>query len=253
MNDSFKWPDGRSCAVSLTYDDALPIHYEYVGPALEARGMLGTFYLLISGDPMKNFDRWKHLALQGHELGNHTLFHPCRRETPEMYSWMDDGFDLQDYTPYRFQQELRVANLFLHLLDGKQTRTYGATCCDTYIGRGRNKRSIEDLLREDFVAVRGRQTDKMITVSRDLNLMNLGHTGADFRSFATLRDEIAAAHKAGAWLVYHIHGIGPKTSELFIERHAHEHLLDYLSSQHDIWVTPFIKVASWIRQWQEEH
>jgi hypothetical protein len=32
--DDFRWPDGQRCAVSLTYDDGLPVHYEYVGPAL---------------------------------------------------------------------------------------------------------------------------------------------------------------------------------------------------------------------------
>ena len=32
--DDFRWPDGQECAVSLTYDDGLPVHHEHVGPAL---------------------------------------------------------------------------------------------------------------------------------------------------------------------------------------------------------------------------
>ena len=45
MSDVFRWPEGRRCAVSLTYDDALPVHYEHVGPRLEAHGLRGTFYM----------------------------------------------------------------------------------------------------------------------------------------------------------------------------------------------------------------
>lgn len=54
MAGSFHWPGGRSCAVSLTYDDALPIHHEYVGPRLEAHGLRGTFFLNIAASPMQN-------------------------------------------------------------------------------------------------------------------------------------------------------------------------------------------------------
>jgi hypothetical protein len=28
------WPDGQECAVSLTDDDGLAVHYEHAGPAL---------------------------------------------------------------------------------------------------------------------------------------------------------------------------------------------------------------------------
>ena len=246
----FKWPGGRCCAVTLTYDDGLAIHHQYVGPALTARGLLGTFYVLINNDPLNNFDAWRHLASQGHELGNHTLFHPCRKNTAEDYAWLDEGFDLRDYTPYRFQQELRVANLFLHLLDGKHVRTYGATCCDTFIGRGNNMISMGTLLQEQFVGARTRQIDEVITISRDLNLMDVGHSRADFKSFAELKREIAKVKEAGGWIVYHIHGVGSETKELYIERAEHEALLDYLTADTAIWVAPFIDVADWIRQWQ---
>jgi peptidoglycan/xylan/chitin deacetylase (PgdA/CDA1 family) len=251
MRHDFRWPSGRSCAVSLTYDDGLAVHHEYVGPALEARGLLGTFYVLVSGDPMQQFEAWRRLGAAGHEMGNHTVFHPCRRDRPDIYPWLDDGFDLRDYTPYRFVQELRVANLFLHLLDGRRVRTYGATCCDLHVGRDGHKTSIETLLRaERFLGARGTQTDRVTTVTRHLDLMNVGHTRADGRSFDELRDEIRAAKRAGGWLVYHVHGVGAETKELYMERAQHERLLDYLAAERDVWVQPFITIVRWIRQWQ---
>jgi hypothetical protein len=144
-----------------------------------------------------------------------------------------------------------VANFFLHLLDGKRERTYGNTCSDTFIGHGSNKISIDDLLRQDFLAARGAFTNKMISVTRSLNLMNVGHCSADGRSFEELRDEIRAAREAGSWLVYVIHGVGAETKELYIERNIHERLLDHLAEEKKVWTQPFITVASWIRQWQE--
>ena len=201
-----------------------------VGPALEARGLLGTFYVFVGGDPIKQLAPWRTLGDRGHELGNHTLFHPCRRERPGTHPWLDAGFDLRSYTPYRLQQELRIANTFLHLLDGKTVRSYGATCSDMRIGAGASERSIEDLLRDDFIAVRGRQTDQQIIVSPSLNLMNVGHCAADFCSFAHLQREISTCKSTNAWLVYHIHGVGKETKELFIERDVHERLLDYLAA-----------------------
>ena len=41
---------------------AIPIHYEYAGPALEARGLFGTFYLHVGGDPIVNPEPWRALA-----------------------------------------------------------------------------------------------------------------------------------------------------------------------------------------------
>jgi endo-alpha-1,4-polygalactosaminidase (GH114 family) len=91
----------------------------------------------------------------------------------------------------------------------------------------------------------------MISVSGALNLMNVGHCIADFRSFEELKDELCAAQDAGAWVVYLIHGVGAESKELYIERDVHERLLDYLAAEQDIWTQPFITVASWIRRWQE--
>ena len=39
------WFGGRNCAVSLTFDDGMDSHLDVVVPALDARGMAGTFYV----------------------------------------------------------------------------------------------------------------------------------------------------------------------------------------------------------------
>ena len=87
MNQS-SWPAGKRACVSLTYDDALPRHFQEVAPTLERRGLRGTFYVPISGGLLDHWDAWKAVAADGHELGNHTIFHPCRKDG-EIYDWID--------------------------------------------------------------------------------------------------------------------------------------------------------------------
>lgn len=75
----FQWPQGRKGAVSITYDDALPCHHQLVAPAWEAVGLRATFYTPIRSTLMEEVEAWRAVATKGHELGNHSLFHPCRK------------------------------------------------------------------------------------------------------------------------------------------------------------------------------
>ena len=70
--------NGKKCAVVLTYDDALNTHLDNVIPALDSLGFKGTFYLTgyFPGSRTRVAD-WSKAGKKGHELANHTLFHPC--------------------------------------------------------------------------------------------------------------------------------------------------------------------------------
>ena len=239
------WPADRTCAVSITYDDALPIHHEVAGPALEARGLRGTFYLNVAAAPSRDPLAWRLLAAQGHELGNHSIFHPCRRGVRGR-NWVNRAFDLGRYTPNRFLREVQFANAFLNLVDGLSERTYAYTCFDTHLGRWPNKMPIAKLIRSDFVAARGGRTDKPIVPSRDLDLMNLGSFLADGLSLRSLTDAITMTRDQGGWLILVIHGIGVGTHESFIEPSTHNALLDFVAAK-DIWVAPTVAIARWVR------
>src|SRR3982750_860938 len=70
--------NGKKCAVVLTYDDALNVHLDNAIPLLDSLGFKATFYL--SGYFPGFRDRitdWQKASSKGHELANHTLFHPC--------------------------------------------------------------------------------------------------------------------------------------------------------------------------------
>ena len=76
--DQFRWPNGAKAAVCLTYDDGVDIHLDHAAPDLEAVNLRGTFYVPgHSRSLYERMDEWRALAARGHEIGNHTVFHPC--------------------------------------------------------------------------------------------------------------------------------------------------------------------------------
>ncbi len=247
---NFRWPEGQKCAVSLTYDDGLPVHYEYVGPALREAGLLGTFNVLIRGDPLQHPEQWRLLAQAGHELANHTLFHPCRREPEEGYAWLEECYDLCEYTPERMRAELEIANLILYLLDGKRERTFGNTCCNTTLGRGRREIQMDQLLSEQFVAARGPFNCQVADVKNGLNLMQVGHFGADKQHMALdeIIQTIERAAQTGGWAVFMTHGVGEGTHSMYMEKSDHEKLVAWLAANKArVWTAPFIDVSKYVK------
>jgi hypothetical protein len=244
----FRWPAGQKCAISLTYDDGLPVHYEYVGPALSKAGLHGTFNVLIRSDLLQHPEQWRRLAQSDHELANHTLFHPCRRQADN--TWLEECYDLCDYTPERLRVELEIANLILHLLDGKRERTFGNTCCDTTIGRGDREISMDKILGDLFIAARGPFNRQIADVNQGINLMQVGHFGADKQNMAyeDIQETIQRAVEMGGWAVFMIHGVGEGTHALYMEKSTHKKLVAWLAvNKADIWTAPFIEVAKFVK------
>ena len=235
------WPNGASCAVSLTYDDSLTIHHRSVAPLLEAQGLRGTFYLSIHN--LRDFDAWKGVAARGHELGNHSLFHPCRREPPERFDWLAEEYDLANYSSRRFHDELELASKVLDMLDGGRPRSYGNNCCNLTIGRGDNEQPMDPILEQLFVAARGTVTNQPVDPAKPA-FTRLGHFSGDRKTFAQLRPEIENARDRGAWIIYMFHGIGKGTHKLFIEDEEHRALVEWLGRERaSIWTAPLVDVA----------
>src|SRR4051812_44818522 len=101
-----KW-NGHKAAVVLTYDDALNVHLDNVVPALDSAGLKGTFYLTVSSEAFtKRMDEWKLTAIKGHELGNHTMYHPCMGGKGR--EWVKAEYDLNTYTLRRIEDEIKM-------------------------------------------------------------------------------------------------------------------------------------------------
>ncbi len=239
------WPEEKRCAVSLTYDDAFDSHWSEVAPALERRGFRGTFYTPIRPSLWKSAEHWKKVAQAGHELGNHTVFHPCRR-APDTESYQSfDRHDLSRYSLEEFEREVEVANAFLQLLDGQSLRTYGNTCHNTTVGRGADEVSITPALRRLFSAARGaRRFELVASATSGLDLFEVGCISS--HHFEDLKRGIDHARETHGWLIICLHDVADQEERLRIARTVHEAVLDYLAADESTWVAPVRDVAAWL-------
>lgn len=111
--------NGKKCAVVLTYDDALNIHLDKVIPMLNSYQFKGTFYLIGSSPVVsQRIEEWRAAAKQGHELGNHTLNHPCNGNMPGR-EFITSETDLSKYTVARAVKETQLPIPYLKLLTAK--------------------------------------------------------------------------------------------------------------------------------------
>src|SRR3984957_11915902 len=91
--DGTSW-NHKSCAVVLTYDDAIDVDLDNVLPALDSLDLKGTFYLIGSSSVVaRRMAAWRKAAAEGHELGNHSMFHPCDGSVPGR-NWVSPENDL---------------------------------------------------------------------------------------------------------------------------------------------------------------
>ncbi|UFH52832.1 polysaccharide deacetylase family protein [Spirosoma sp. KNUC1025] len=239
--------NGKKCAVALTYDDALLIHLNNVIPVLDSSGLKGTFYL--SGyfpGFVNNLSRWKAAGDRGHELANHTLFHPCAGDRPGR-EWVNPTYDLSKYSVQRMTDEIRMTNILLKTLDGKSARTFAFPCGDTKIGNEDYYKPIAS----DFVAARGTTSEmKKIT---EINLADIGSYAINGESGEQLIELVKKAQETNSLLVFLFHGVGGGHS-LNVALAEHNKLIRYLK-QHvaDIWVAPFIDIAQYVKEHQTNH
>ena len=240
----FFWPEGATGVVSLSYDDGLTNHLEVVAPVLEVAGLRGTFYAHIMSDEFqKDQAGWRALAARGHEVGNHTVFHPCRNN-PGIHP----EFDLRRYGERRWCKEIELANWLLGQLDGQAERTFGNTCWDNWIGPDDAQICLEQLIARYFPAARGEQTGRPVD-PKSFNRYNLGTASADGKTFAELQPFIEAAVRDGQWLILTLHGIGAGSHTLFMEPADHQALVDWLAAnRRRIWTAPVLAVSRHLLQ-----
>ena len=228
--------NGKQCAVVLTYDDALNVHLDYVAKALDSLKLKGTFYLTVAAPGSRNrIDDWRKVALNGHELGNHTLFHPCAGNQPGR-SWVSPEYDLSAYSLKRMLDELRMTNTFLQSIDGKTKRTFAYPCGDMMV----RDTSYVQAIQSDFVAARGVLGKVMQpnTITRfDVNAYGMNnHTAEEMIAL------VKQAMTEKGLVVFLFHGVGGEHS-INVSRKEHNKLLGFLKqNEKDIWVAPMIDV-----------
>ena len=237
---------GKKCAVVLTYDDALNVHIKNVLPALDSLGLKATFYISDYFDGLKDqIFQWRKAAANGHELGNHTLFHPCAGGPGREFVRSD--YDLRYYSMKRITDEIKMANNLLTAIDGKTKRTFAYTCGDTKVG----DYSIINIIRQLFVAARGVQQE-MPPIDK-VDLYQIGCYSGNGQSGEEMIDWVKRTMSNHTLLVFLFHGVGGEHS-LNVSLEAHSQLLHFLKqNEKDIWIAPMLDVSEYIRNYQQKN
>ena len=235
------WPHQARAAVSLAYDDALNSQLDVAIPALNRHGLKASFYLTLSSDTVRHrLDAWRKVAAQGHELGNHTLFHQCSRSAPDR-SWVTVHNDLDAISVEQLVAQVRIGNTMLHAIDGEQARTFAAPCGDLNASGEPYLRALED----DFVAMKS----AFGGVVPDLHTLDPYAVGVEVVSDMTGRELIALvqrAAEAGTMINITFHGVGG--DYLSVSREAHEELLHYLAKNRGVfWTDTFIRIMQHVK------
>jgi peptidoglycan/xylan/chitin deacetylase (PgdA/CDA1 family) len=236
--------NSKECAVVLTYDDAINADLDNAIPALDSLGLKGTFYLIGSSPVViTRINEWRKAAMHGHELGNHSLFHPCDGSLPGR-SFVTLETDLSKYTVQRAVNEIRANNTLLKAIDGKDVRTFAYPCGDLTIGG----KYFYTQLTNDFAGARG-VTPGLQTITQ-VDLANIDCYGINGQSADYMIDLVKQAMQTHTLLVFLFHGVGGGHN-INVDLGAHSKLLHFLKqNQEKIWIAPMVDVAAYIKNYQ---
>jgi hypothetical protein len=239
-SNKFKWPGGASCAVTLTYDDGLKSQLNNALPYLDNYGIKGTFFpsgAALTDDA--NSPGWKQAAAAGHEIGCHTIHHPCDCS----HDFVRKGFSLQDYSMDRMRAELKE-NLAIINGFGYKSENYvfAYPCGENSLGEKRQQ-SYMPLVMEMFTAARGVEWKNADPGSVELYDVPCFGVECDGQGMIEIAEKAMAA---GAWAVFLFHGIGGDYISVTTE--AHKALLEYLFvNRPDIYTERFGNIAQYVR------
>jgi oligosaccharide reducing-end xylanase len=231
----------KQCAVVLTYDDAIDVHLDNVLPQLDSAGLKATFYLIGSSRvTSKRMNEWRKAAAEGHELGNHSLFHPCDGSQPGR-EWVTRENDLSRYSVKRAVQEIRATNDLLKAIDGRSVRTFAYPCGDLKIG----DTLFYDSLKNDFAAARG--TTFSLETAEKIDLSDIHCYGINGQNADYMISLVKQAIGSRRLLVFLFHGVGGGHS-INVGLEDHRRLIRFLKEhESEIWIAPMVDVASYLR------
>lgn len=230
-DEKIVWPNGAKVAVSLSYDDALDSQLDNAVPSLDGHGLKASFYLtLVSSSVRERLEDWRSLAANGHELGNHTIYHPCSGSLPDR-DWVQPYRDTDTYTLDQMVDEVVMANTILNAIDGETRRTFTPPCDDLIVDGVNYLLSVDQF----FVAIKG-QSNGMPETLYPL-FMPDGESGQE------LIDYVTSHSQEGMLLNILFHGIGG--DHLAVSSEAHAKLLRFLAENSDTyWVDTFLNIMT---------
>ncbi len=197
----FPWKEGKRCAVSLTFDDARLSQVDVGMDLFKKHNVRATFYVIPSRMEQR-MDEWKQMIQHGHELGNHTVSHPCSGNFE-----FTRGNALENYTLDQIENELDEANQRIMDRFGVAMTSFAYPCGHSFVGRGTEVKSYVPIVAELFTSGRGWMGED----SNDpwfCDMAQLQGMESDGKPFDEILERVRKAEREGRWLILAGHEIG---------------------------------------------
>ncbi|MGB7731040.1 MAG: polysaccharide deacetylase family protein [Candidatus Acidiferrum sp.] len=238
---SFRWPDGKKAAVSLSFDDARLSQVDNGLALFKKEGVKVTFFVQPSGVE-KRLTGWKQAVADGHEIGNHSLTHPCTGN----YLFSRNNA-LENYDLAMMARQLDEANEEIYKQLGVKPRTFAYPCGQKFVGRGREVRSYVPLVADRFLLGRG-YLDESANDPLVCDLAQAMGTGFDDLDFFRIKKIVDDAVREGRWVIFVGHEIGERGYQT-TDTQALEALCKYLKNPATgVWLSTVDEIASYIRK-----
>ncbi|MDQ3290345.1 MAG: polysaccharide deacetylase family protein [Bacteroidota bacterium] len=237
---TFSWPEGKKAAVSLSFDDARLSQVDSGTALLDQYQVKATFYVVPSGVKQR-LEGWKKAVSSGHEIGNHSVNHPCTGNFP----WARQKA-LEDYSLKKMRQELKECNQQIKELLGVEPQVFAYPCGQKFVGRGRKTKSYVPVVAGLFASGRGwldeGPNDPLFCDPAQLT--GIESDGKDFEEILPLLEE---AKKTGKWVVLAGHEMGHSGSQT-TRLSMLQKLLEYAQNPaNGIWLAPVGTVNQYIQ------
>lgn len=239
QSKSFAWPEGKQAAISLTFDDGRASQTKEGLDLLNEFNTKATFYVVPSAVEQQ-LEGWRKVVKTGHEIGNHSLKHPCTGN----FAWSRSKA-LEDYTLEQMKSELSEANQRIQQLLGVTPKSFAYPCGQKFVGRGKETQSYIPVVATLFQSGRGwldeAQNDPLFCDFAQLT--GVESDGKDFEEIMVIINEAKKNHQ---WLILAGHEMGSdgaQTTRLSMLKK----LLAYANDpRNGIWIAPVGTVASYL-------
>jgi peptidoglycan/xylan/chitin deacetylase (PgdA/CDA1 family) len=238
---AFKWPPGKRAAISLSFDDGRASQVDVGLGVLDASGVKATFYV-VPGAVADRREGWRRAVASGHEIGNHSLTHPCSGNFP----WARDKA-LEQFTLAGIRRELEDANAGIAEALGVTPATFAYPCGQTFVGRGEGTTSYVPVVSRLFIAGRG-WLDEAPNDPAVVDLAQVFGASMDDQTFEELRPLVEQTLERGGWLVLAGHDIGSAPGRQVTRVDTLRALLTYAGDPgRGLWVDTVANVARHVR------
>ena len=236
---AFTWPHGRRAAVSLSFDDARLSQIDTGLALFQQLGAKATFY--VSPVAMaKRLDGWKKMVAAGHEIGNHSMTHPCTAN----YKF---STPLEGLSAKQMEAELDDATAAIEKQLGVKAVSFAYPCGQKFIGRGEQALSYIPLVARRFTSGRG-YLDESANAPEVCDLAQLMGTGFDGLTFSQMKAHLDRALKDSRWVVFAGHEIGQAAHQT-TDVTALKELVAYLKNpENGFWLDTVGNVAAHLRR-----